>query len=85
MLIFSTAVPQLQIPESIEQHNTKQNVSRPCSFCGMMQSNLIRHLKTVHKEEDEVKQGNNAPTKSERDQIFDRIRKSEFTKTIRNC
>ena len=45
---------------------------RPCYFCGQAQSQLLRHLKTVHKNETLVKQALTLP-KTEKNKAFNNI------------
>ena len=50
-----------EIPPSLKDEyksiasKNKKKVSRPCLYCGVFQTKLTRHTKTVHKNEDKVK------------------------------
>ena len=52
---------------------------RPCYFCGQAQTQLLRHLKTVHKHETIVKQAMTLP-KAERTKAFNGIKKKGIMK-----
>ena len=52
---------------------------RPCYFCGHSQSQLLRHLKTVHKNEILVKQALTLP-KGEKNKAFNNIKKKGIMK-----
>ena len=58
---------------------TSNRPKRPCVYCGLMQSQLIRHLRRQHKNEEEVKAALTLPD-SERLQAMVKIRKDGIYK-----
>lgn len=55
-------------------------VHRPCPYCLKLQSALTRHLKTVHKKEEEVMRALALPTSQEKNKAFDNMKKNGILK-----
>ena len=60
--------------DSEKKQKVKKKPSRPCLFCGTFQTRLTRHLKTVHRNEERIKQIACLPVK-EQNHEFDVLRK----------
>ena len=62
-------------PENGSKENSDRSSKpfRPCLYCGVFQAQLNRHLKTVHKNEKEIKEIMSLP--KQRLQEFNQLRK----------
>ena len=60
---------------SVRRRPLKHNAKRPCMYCGLVQTNLNRHLLNIHKTEELVIAVKNAPNKQRRDRLFEKMRK----------
>ena len=65
--------------QSVTSRSKKKRIPRPCVFCGLKQTNLRRHITTVHKADERVKDSLQLPGRQQ-SKFFKQLRKEGIWK-----